>query len=267
MNMIIGQEKLCSRIDDLTLDTFPRTLMLVGPEGSGKHLLVDYVSKKLNLQVIDITTSLNQDYIEELYNRVEPYIYLIKANELSVKEENTILKFIEEPLKNSYVILIAETDIGILPTILNRCQIWYLQNYSRETLKQFLTTDNEYILTIANTPGQVIDLCNTSFNDMLELAHKIVSKIEIASVANTLTLSNKIGFKKEANKFNVNLFVTVLTQTIVDCCKNTNDQRYVSAYMLTSELKKKLAVKNLDTKALFEKYLINLRAIMRGESI
>lgn len=265
--MITGQEKLCSRIDNLTIDSFPRTLMLVGPQGSGKHLLVDYCANKLNLQVIDITTTLTQDYIEELYNRVEPYVYLIRANELSVKEENTILKFIEEPLKNSYIILIAETDNGILQTILNRCQIWYLQNYSRETLKQFLTTDNEYILSIASTPGQVIELCNTSFSDMLDLANKIVSKIEIASVANTLTLSNKIGFKKEKDKFDVHMFTNVLTQRIVEYCKNTNDSRYVSAYMLTSELKKKLAVKNLDTKALFEKYLINLRAIMRGEVV
>ena len=115
--MVTGQEKICNQIDKLTLDSFPRSLMLVGSKGAGKHLIVDYIANKFNLQVIDITTTLDQDSIEELYNRVEPYLYIIQANELSVKEENTILKFVEEPLKNSYIILLAETAIGILPTI------------------------------------------------------------------------------------------------------------------------------------------------------
>ena len=262
--MITGQEKICNQIDNLTLDSFPRSLMLVGARGSGKHLIVDYVASKFKFQVIDITTSLDQESIEELYNRVEPYLYIIRANELSVKEENTILKFLEEPLKNSYIILLAETDIGILPTILNRCQIWYLQNYTKDFLRTFVTT-NDYVLDIATTPGQVIELCNTSFDDMLQLADKIIDKINIASVANTLTLSNKISFKNESDKYDVKLFTDILLQRLVECCRRSTDSKYISAYMLTSELKKKLMIKNLDYKAQFEKYLINLRSIMKGE--
>ena len=104
--MIKGQEKICNRIDSLTLDQFPRSLMLVGAKGSGKHLLVDYISHKFNLTTIDITTTLDQESIEELYNRAEPYLYIIRTNQISVKEENAILKFLEEPLKNSYIILL-----------------------------------------------------------------------------------------------------------------------------------------------------------------
>lgn len=265
--MIVGQTKICNKIDSLTLDQFPRSLMLVGAKGSGKHLLVDYIANKFNLQVIDITTELTQETIEELYNRVEPYLYIIKANELSVKEENTILKFIEEPLKNSYIILLAETDIGLLQTILNRCQIWYLENYRKDVLKTFLTTNNDYVLEIASTPGQVIDFCNTNFDEMLALVDKILNNIHIASVSNTLTLSNKVGFKSEKEKFDVKLFVSVLLQRIVDYNRSSTDMKYTNAYYLTNELLKKLNVKNLDYKALFERYLINLRSIMRGESL
>lgn len=263
--MITGQEKICLRIDSLTLDSFPRSLMLVGAKGGGKHLIVDYIARKFNLQTIDITTTLDQESIEELYNRVEPYLYIINANELSVKEENTILKFIEEPLKNSYIVLLAETDIGLLQTILNRCQIWYLQNYTKEFLKTFVTT-NDYVLNIATTPGQVKELCNTSFDSMLELANKIIDKIHVASVANTLTLSNKINFKDDSSKFDVKLFTDILLNRLVEYSKNSTDPKYSSAYYLTSELKKKLHVKSLDYKALFEGYLINLRSIMRGET-
>ena len=263
--MILGQEKICFNIDNLTLDTFPRSLMLVGLKGSGKHLIVDYISKKFNLSVIDITTSLDQESIEELYNRVEPYLYIIRTSELTVKDENTILKFIEEPLKNSYIVLLSETDIGLLQTVLNRCQIWYLQNYSRDVLKTFLTSDNEYVLSIAKTPGQVIDLCNVPLDEMIELSDKIIDKINIASVANTLTLSSKIKFKDEKDKFDLKLFVDILSQRITDRAIKSSDTKYVKAYMLTVEMKKKLAIKNLDYKAIFEKYLVELRDIMQGE--
>lgn len=265
--MIKGQEKICNQVDSLTLDQLPRSLMLVGARGSGKHLIVDYIATRFNLTVLDITTSLNQEYIEELYNRVEPYIYIIKANELSVKEENAILKFIEEPLKNSYIVLLAETDIGLLNTIVNRCQIWYLQNYSKEVLSTFVTNNNDYVLNIATTPGQVIELCAVSFNDMIALADKIIDKIHVASVANTLTLSNKINFKDEKDKFDLHLFVDILLQRIVERAKSTSDTRFTKAYLITSELKKKISIKNLDCKALFEKYLIELRTLMRGAKI
>ena len=265
--MVLGQEKICSQIDSATLDSFPRSLMLVGAKGSGKHLIVDYIATKFNLTVRDITTTLDLETIEELYNRVEPYLYIINANDISVKEENTILKFLEEPLKNSYIVLLAETEVGLLNTILNRCQIWYLQNYTKAQLASFLTTDNTYVLDIATTPGQVIALSNIPFNDMLLLADKIIDKINQASVANTLTLSNKINFKTDTNKYDVKLFTDILMHRFVERYKTSVDNRYSAAYMLTTELKKKLVVKNLDYKALFEKYLVELRMIMRGERI
>ena len=261
--MIIGQEKICSRIDSLSVDQFPRSLMLVGARGSGKHLIVDYVSRRFNLTVLDITTTLDQQSIEELYHRVEPYIYIIRVNEISVKEENAILKFLEEPLKNSYIILLAETDIGLLQTIVNRCQIWHLQPYKREVLSSFVTNNNMYVLSIATTPGQVIELCNVPFTDMIALADKIIDKISVASVANTLTLSSKIKFKDEPG-FDLCLFVDILLQRLVELSIKSADTKYNFAYMLTSELKKKILIKNLDRKALFEKYLIKLRTIMRG---
>ena len=264
--MISGQEKICNRINSLSLDKFPRSLMLVGAKGAGKHLIVDYIADKFKLTVLDITTTLDQQSIEEIYTRVEPYIYIIKANELSVKQENAILKFVEEPLKNSYIVLLAETDIGLLPTIINRCQIWYLQNYTKELLSTFVTNDNYYVLSIATTPGQVVELCNVPFNEMIELSDKIIDNIHIASVANTLTLSSKIKFKEEKG-FDLQLFVNILLQRLVERACVSSDSRYTASCLLTSELKKKISIKNLDCNALFEKYLIELRTIMKGATV
>lgn len=261
--MVIGQEKICNLIQSATLDDFPRSLMLVGARGGGKHLICKYIADKFGLITVDLTDQLDLETIEELYNRVEPYLYIIRVNEISVKEENTILKFLEEPLKNSFIVLIAETDMGILQTILNRCQIWHLQNYTREYLSTFIDGGSEYILEIANTPGQVIELSKTDFSSMIELADKIIDKISVASITNTLTLSNKVGFKNDPDKPDIKLFVDVLLSRFASRCKLYNDRRLVSGYHLTNTLQRNLQIKNLDYRALFENYLIELRSLMK----
>lgn len=262
--MIIGQEKICTKIDNLTLDQFPRSLMLVGAGGGGKHLICKYIAEKFSLTAVDITDTLNLETIEELYNRVEPYQYIIRVNEISVKEENVILKFLEEPLKNSYIVLLAETDNGLLQTILNRCQIWYLQNYTYEYLQTFLTSGNTYVLSIANTPGRVKELDNVSFDGMIDLANKMLTKIETANISNTLSLSNKIGFKQEKGTFDGFLFVEVLTQELCRLWITQPDVRLSIVYSELCELRKQLNIKNLDYKMLFENFLIKFRSIMRG---
>lgn len=265
--MIQGQEKICSLIDNSTLDSFPRTLMLVGSRGSGKHLLCNYISDKFNLTTVDLTETINQETIDEIYNRVEPYLYTININAVSVKEENTILKFLEEPLKNSFIILLAETDNGILQTIINRCQIWYLQPYKKSFLESFMKCDNSFILEIAQTPGMVIELSNAPLEGMIELADKILAKIGIASISNALKLSSTIGFKNEKNTFDGKLFVQILQSRIKSHWVTNSDIRFLHAYNLTNELKKDILVRNLDCKALFEDYLIELRNIMKGNNV
>lgn len=263
--MIVGQEKISNLINTAQLDTFPRTLMLVGPIGSGKHLICNTIANKFGLTTFDITETLSQESIEEIYERVQPYLYLIRINDISIKEENAILKFLEEPLKNSYIILLAETDLGILQTILNRCQIWYLQQYTKSFLQSFLPEGaNPSILDVATTPGQVTLLSQYNFEEMVELADKIIDKIHMASIPNTLTLSNRLAFKNEKDKFNVKLFIDILMYRIMLRWKTILDIRYVEAYSLTNTLYKNMYIKNADQKLLFEKYLIELRAIMKG---
>lgn len=264
--MVTGQEKICNLIEKSTLDTFPRSLILVGPSGSGKHLLCNEIARKFQLHIFDITEMLNIEIIDEIYSKVEPYIYVIRLNEISVKEENTILKFLEEPLKNSYIILLAEYTNGVLPTILNRCQVWHLQNYSKNYLSTF-TNGNDLLLDIVETPGQAIALANESFTEMLDLADKMICKIASASIPNTLSISDKFAWTNEKNKFNYDLFLKVLLFRLVSYCKGNTDPRLLEYYYLTTKLVKNSQIKNIDKKYLLEKYLLEARSIMKGSLV
>lgn len=262
--MIVGQEKLCRMIDNSTLDTFPRSLMLVGLEGSGKHLLCNYIATKFNLPMNDITESLDLDTITDIYQKVEPSIYTILINKISVQKENLILKFLEEPLKNAYIILLAETEIGILQTVLNRCQIWQLQHYSKEVLSTFITNGDTSILDVAQTPGQVISLSGHPFQEMIVLADKMLNRIKKVTIPTAIGISEKMAHKNEKDKFNVKIFVDILLNRISKMWAETSDASLVEVYRLTSELKRDMSINNVDVKSLFEKYLLDLRFAMRG---
>ena len=102
----------------------------------------------------------------------------------------------------------------MLPTILNRCQIWELEKYSINELSQFIITEvDSRILDIAKTPGDVILMQdeNNKFADLYGLVDKLIEKIPMASFSNVLSISDKIDFNgKESDKFDLTVFLRTL---------------------------------------------------------
>ena len=260
--MVIGQELICKKIESTTVDSFPRTLMLIGDYGSGKHLLCTEISKHLNMQIRDLTDEISLEVIDELYIRTDPFIYIIDIDKVSIKEQNMILKFIEDPLKNSYIIILTEAGANVLATIFNRCQQWRLHAYSKEYLNTF--TDNENILRLATTPGQILDFINSDFESLFELANKIVSKIGAANLPNALTITNKVTTKDEKGKIPAKLLIKALVVCFRDACVNINNKNYIDAYKRTAKLAADSKIRNIDLKYLLDRYIIEVREIMRG---
>ena len=265
--MLIGQDKLIQKIDKFTLDTLPRTILLEGLKGSGRHTLINYISNKLNMTVQDISIDLTLETIEEINTRVHPYVYIIDTIYLSEKNENKILKFLEEPLKNAYIFLICENKYNLIDTIRNRCNILSMEKYSKDILNTILNQDNQYkdlILQIAETPGDVKELQQHDINRMITLSDKILDKIGVASLPNTLTLTNNIAFKNEKDKLDINLFFRLLLFSARNRVLN-NYEKSIITYNVTKDYYNRTFIKNIDKKYLFENYLINLKLrIMEG---
>ena len=258
--MIKGQEKLCGKIDSYTMDTFPRTLLLLGEYGSGKHLLTSYIANKLSLEIEDISDNLTLETIDDITHRVSPKIYVINSSKLTIKNENVILKFLEEPLKNSFIIVLCEHKSSIIPTVLNRCQVWELSVYNKEFLKTFTEKEDDFLLKVATTPGKVIEYQHYPLKDMFDLAHKIFNHIKSANFANVLTIGRFLAFKNEKDKFDFNLFLDVLL--IVSRELYLSSAISVECYNLTNKLNNNKYIFNIDKKALFEHYLIELKTIV-----
>ena len=262
---MIGQNKIKNLIETSSLDNFPNSLILLGEKGSGKHTICDLISDKLNLQIIDISEKLTQEMIDEIYTRVEPYIYIISDEKLTIKNQNSILKFLEEPLKNSYIILLVENRNKLLPTILNRCQIWELEKYSTNELSQFIITKvDSRILDIAKTPGDVILMQdeNNKFADLYELIDKLIEKIPIASFSNILLITNRINFDgKESDKFDLTVFLRTLVWLSGTKVLNSDNIYYQEVYKLVNELSNNMSILNINKKTCFENFLVKMKVL------
>lgn len=268
---MIGQDILINRIENITIDTLPRSLILLGEVGSGRHTLFNLIKERLNLPAFDITKNISKDNIDEIYLKVEPILYLIDLDNISIREENMILKLVEEPLKNAYIIFIAKTKTTILPTILNRCQLWELEKYSEEQLRYFLTTvfDNypDYfnIIDFCTTPGQLIQMqkLNYNINDIINLCNKIIDYIGNARFSNTLTLTNKLSFDSEADKWDYDIFIKIFQYVIKERIKKEDNIKLFNVYKVINQLIRDSQISHINKKQLFENCLFTLRCLLR----
>lgn len=268
---MIGQDILINKINILTLDNFPKSLILLGSEGSGKHLIFDLIRNKLGIPYFDITNSISRNTIDEIYLKVEPTLYLIEIDLVTTKEENMLLKLVEEPLDNAYIIFIAKNKSTIISTILNRCQIWELQQYSEDQLRYFLSTkyDNypDYFkfLEFCDTPGQLLSMIDNNYDipSMIELANKIIDHISTARFSNTLTLSNKFSFNNETDKLNLDIFIKVFNIQIKKRFLNDSNLKYFNGFKVLNQLQRDLQIPHINKKQLFENCLFVLSRVLR----
>ena len=93
------------------------------------------------------TLNINKDTVREIINSFDfksyqqgSSVYLIWGAEYLGKEGNRLLKLIEEPPQDSYIILLAERREHILPTILSRCQSILLQPIPEEAMIEHLSS-------------------------------------------------------------------------------------------------------------------------------
>ena len=120
--MVIGQTKLLSKIENYYVTKrLPKTMMFIGPSGCGKHVFADYIVDKFDLDYVEISENISVQELDEYLHSTIDTLYVIDLNKFTEKQQNQFLKFIEEPSKSVYVLLMASSEAGILNTILNRC--------------------------------------------------------------------------------------------------------------------------------------------------
>lgn len=266
MNAVIGQEKLVKALEGYTLETAPKTILFLGQSGCGKSWIANAFAKQLDLEVVVVQPDSTAEKLIEYYQCPINKMYLIDLKEITEKDQNKFLKFIEEPSKTMNIILMAESTVGILPTILNRCVKYVFEPYTPEQLKQFdwaVNCSEEIAYEICKTPGQLLELSADNLDQALGLCRAIVSSVDKANYANTLSIVTKINLKDDAKKIDFKLFFDLMTYAAFDDYKKNNNELSFKIYLYTIRQQAKALNINVAKEAFLLNYLDNIWRLAR----
>lgn len=274
MYAITGQKKLVTLFSSYTLATLPQSLILLGPRGGGKTLLVERLAKNLQVPLVKLSKDTSAEELINYNQNFETCLYLLDLVDITEKAQNKFLKFIEEPSSKVKIILEAESEVGVLPTILNRCQKLTLEPYSMDELLSFpwaprLNETNRLIYEFCTTPGQLLELAETDcFANLYNLCHhmvKVFPTMHDYEHARALSICTKIANKKTSvRKFDLRLFLDMLAYVAFEDYKTTFAQFSLDVYLATVEQKKLIQNKTLAKDAVMLTFLNKLWELSRA---
>jgi len=183
----IGNEKNVEFLNRVVLSKNPaQAYIFLGPDDLGKSTIALAFARNLMGEALEKQAGLNSDLhileaeAEKKSISIEQTRELIKALSLSsfldsykigiIKEadsltteaQSSLLKTLEEPREKVILILIAENEEALLPTILSRAQKLYFQSVKAETVFDFLLSEYKAQRSLAK------DLANLSLGRPLK---------------------------------------------------------------------------------------------------
>lgn len=129
---------------------------------------------------IDSTKKLKEWLTVKPFNSPNKIAIIRKADLLTTEAQNSILKQLEEPNPNSYIVLVVENPRSLLPTVLSRCELILDYRFSKEeTFYKFVNlSKKEQFLLLENILTEKDPLILK--NNVNKLLHDILLELEIA---------------------------------------------------------------------------------------
>lgn len=151
----------------------------------------DYIQWYDHIQVGNKQGVINVSEIEHLHQKMYLKSFsggarvavLWGVEKMNSHASNAFLKLLEEPPKDTFFILIAEEEEGVLPTIASRCQHIRVGPIQKEELKKTLRVDNvqsERLLSLANGDYHRLQLLLAEESQESEYEALLVSGLRIA---------------------------------------------------------------------------------------
>lgn len=257
--MIKYQDSICNSIfNSIELGVMPHTVLFIGDVGCGKHSLANEISLRLGFEIEDITDNVDNEKIDAIYLSAIQRVYTANIDLLSVKEQNSLLKFIEEPSESAYIILFSSSKTSVLSTIYNRCIVYTFSGYTKEQISDITGITDDTILAYSNTPGKAEQFKDCGIAPYIEYIDRMLTLIDKASYANILKLESKLYFKeKEENKLSFDKMCYVLLSRAYDLYadKKISYKKVQAVMKFTGELR----IPKIDRKNLFYSFIFELK--------
>lgn len=150
-----------------------------------------------------------------------------KADMMNIQSSNSLLKILEEPPKDSVLILTASRIDSLLPTIIGRCQKIKFNQLKAEDLKYYFQrqgiNEKDIDLYTALSEGSITKLNQVLEGNYLELRDKVIEVLRAVLSNNRLKLTNAIdGVVSKKDKDRVRQFLLLMIIWFRDIIHKSN---------------------------------------------
>lgn len=268
MAPIFGQDKLIKALESYTVESAPKAILLLGEDSIARSSLAQLYIDNLNLPTVSIDENVDQETLNDFLHDPVSRVYKIDLNDFTEKQQNQFLKFIEEPTNTVHIVLEAEADVGILPTIMNRCMKFTMVPYTPQQLKNnfawMTSCEDDRIFEICRTPDQISAVDPNTFDSMYNLCETLVAKSHIAPFENLLKVALKVNCKEEYDKYDFELFFLTLEHVALKKFMDGEERNSFKIYKLIRQYKEKnYTAKNLNKEQYLISFLTDLYEVTR----
>lgn len=252
---MIGQRVLKEQVNIWKQEnSLPKFLIVQGIEGSGKKTLLAHIAKQFGMPLLYFANKMEgvRELIDVCYNQSRKIMYAIAdVDKMSGTAENALLKIAEEPPTNAYIAITSCSDT-LLPTIKSRGVTVVMESYTQKDKEEYV--DKVLDLDVDDVLREEMELSDTlydisvfercDFSRLKKLCENIVEKIKKANTGSALCISQNISVKETDNaqedKFDLGLFLKVLSKSFYDKYMKTRERLYYNSYAHILNAKKQL---------------------------
>ena len=122
-----------------------REMLLKNPYSNNEDwsTILESENKQLSIYVEEID-EVNKKFALKSFEGGSKILIVWQADRMNTEAANKFLKFLEEPPKNTYIILTASNTDFMLPTILSRTQVVQIPRIKEEDIELFLKNNNQF---------------------------------------------------------------------------------------------------------------------------
>jgi DNA polymerase-3 subunit delta' len=241
-NSILGQPVLVGSLKRVVQeDQVANGYIFCGAKGSGKSLAAAVFASALNcrseehgkpcghctscrkfdsgnhpnIEIIKPTgASIKIKQIREIIAKVakKPFesgykiVILQEADKMTQDAQDAFLKTLEEPPANTIFILLVQNHNSLLPTVVSRCQVFYMRNVSTQQIESYLLENYNYdkeqihfaAVSANGIIGRAIEMLNNKeLQDLRRLYVSLVNKISSSSYAELSAAAGELTESRE----------------------------------------------------------------------
>ena len=234
-------ESILKRIDD---NSFTNLFIIEPERGNIKKEVVKDIIKE------SIKTSMEDG----------PKVFIFNgAESLNVSSSNSLLKFIEEPIDDTYIIFIVDNIESLLPTIRSRCVTLFFKPLNKELLIEKLISDGhekELVLPLIEYSLDSTEVERILGDEKLVSVLSLVEELFMVQIENKESMITYLNERKdvlddqnrELGDYKKNLFISLVIACINDLIKLKNNDENISFVMIKerlNELKDIYSLENL----------------------